>query len=65
MACGDMKDMDLEPWRETKTCEVRGVKIDLHDTKFVSPCLSCTCTSEGVRPSDPICLRNSSKRRFT
>lgn len=43
--------MDFSVWRENqKGCLVNKTKLDLGQSKRVSPCKSCTCTLEG-----PVC----------
>ncbi|BET01861.1 Animal haem peroxidase [Nesidiocoris tenuis] len=46
--CSSIPQMDLEPWRESPACSVKGVSIDVGRTSNTSPCVTCTCTKEGA-----------------
>lgn len=47
--CRSLPAMDLTPWRDQDaTCVVLGKTIALGASSLVSPCTSCTCTTEGV-----------------
>ncbi|KAI6232119.1 hypothetical protein M3Y95_00453300 [Aphelenchoides besseyi] len=45
--CNQMPTIDLSHWIERENCVVRNMTIEMGKTKRVSPCISCTCTSEG------------------
>ncbi|GAV03930.1 hypothetical protein RvY_14293-2 [Ramazzottius varieornatus] len=45
--CGQLPDLDLSLWKESSSCNVSGITIQLGRSAKVSPCLSCTCTKEG------------------
>uniref|UniRef100_A0A0K0EXE9 Peroxidasin-like protein (inferred by orthology to a human protein) n=1 Tax=Strongyloides venezuelensis TaxID=75913 RepID=A0A0K0EXE9_STRVS len=46
--CKDLKKINLNEWKENSSCEMEGKKI-VYGTAFdVTPCVSCTCTKEGV-----------------
>lgn len=52
--------MDFGAWRENaKSCLVNKLKLELGQSKRVSPCKSCTCTQEGAvcRTAKINCLR--------
>ncbi|KAI6226424.1 Peroxidasin [Aphelenchoides fujianensis] len=46
--CADMPTVDLSHWSDHPFCTVRNTTVPLGQTKSVSPCVTCTCTAEGV-----------------
>lgn len=46
--CKDLPDVDMSLWKETAFCEMKGLKIAAGETKFVTPCVTCTCTADGI-----------------
>ncbi|XP_076335624.1 uncharacterized protein LOC143238887 [Tachypleus tridentatus] len=49
-SCESLPSIDLGYWIEASKCQVEGQLIDRGRSKLVTPCMSCTCTTEG-----PIC----------
>ncbi|XP_059471181.1 uncharacterized protein LOC132194111 [Neocloeon triangulifer] len=48
--CKSLPSIDLTLWKEQKSCTKDGQEIELGATRKISPCVMCTCTSEG-----PLC----------
>lgn len=47
--CRSLPALDLTPWRDSDaSCTVLDKVIALGASSLVSPCTSCTCTSDGV-----------------
>ncbi|CAH1398172.1 unnamed protein product [Nezara viridula] len=49
--CKTIPQIDLTHWKERASCFIENVSIDTGRTINISPCVSCTCTKEGVRPN--------------
>jgi hypothetical protein len=47
VACQDLPDMDLYAWMERDFCVVDQKKINLGKTGKITPCVACTCTTQG------------------
>jgi peroxidase len=47
VGCEEIPELDLTPWQEVSGCEISGNILRVGETKRVSPCISCTCTSNG------------------
>ncbi|GLG99518.1 Peroxidasin [Gryllus bimaculatus] len=48
--CKSIPSLDLSLWKERQSCTVGHVVIDVGSAERISPCVMCTCTTEG-----PIC----------
>ncbi|GMR45293.1 hypothetical protein PMAYCL1PPCAC_15488, partial [Pristionchus mayeri] len=48
VSCENLPDVDLKEWIDRQFCTVDHSVIPLGSTKRVTPCMSCTCTSEGT-----------------
>ncbi|KAJ9587987.1 hypothetical protein L9F63_028203 [Diploptera punctata] len=48
--CRNIASLDLELWKERLSCTVGHTTIDVGSAERISPCVMCTCTTEG-----PIC----------
>uniref|UniRef100_A0AC35U7B1 Peroxidase n=1 Tax=Rhabditophanes sp. KR3021 TaxID=114890 RepID=A0AC35U7B1_9BILA len=48
MKCADFDRIDLSLWKEKEECQMKDVRIALGKTLNVTPCVSCTCTTEGL-----------------
>ncbi|CAI4223897.1 unnamed protein product [Auanema sp. JU1783] len=46
--CEDVPQMDLSPWKDRKSCEMDGRTIPMGESVHMTPCVTCTCTTEGV-----------------
>lgn len=49
MKCKMIPQINLSHWKERASCQVDKINIDVGRTIHVTPCVSCTCTKEGVR----------------
>uniref|UniRef100_A0A915I1S1 Peroxidase n=1 Tax=Romanomermis culicivorax TaxID=13658 RepID=A0A915I1S1_ROMCU len=47
VSCQDLLEVDLYEWLDRQFCVVDHRVINLGKTKRITPCVSCTCTSEG------------------
>ncbi|XP_065580760.1 uncharacterized protein LOC136040414 isoform X2 [Artemia franciscana] len=48
--CRTLPTMDFSPWRDSaRSCVAQGKVIALGASSLVSPCTSCTCTTEGAQ----------------
>nr|CAD7425231.1 unnamed protein product [Timema monikensis] len=48
--CSSIPSLDLDLWKERLSCTVGHTLIDVGSAERISPCVMCTCTTEG-----PIC----------
>ncbi|XP_014241110.1 uncharacterized protein LOC106661888 [Cimex lectularius] len=48
--CKKIPQIDLAHWKDSASCSIKQINIDIGRTANISPCVSCTCTKEG-----PIC----------
>ncbi|XP_047106680.1 uncharacterized protein LOC124775853 [Schistocerca piceifrons] len=48
--CSALPSVDLEQWKDRLSCNVGHTTIDVGTAERISPCVMCTCTTEG-----PIC----------
>ena len=47
--CSSLPDIDFSFWRERDSlCTVGNKMIEIGKTRRTSPCVTCTCTMEGV-----------------
>ncbi|WKX97888.1 hypothetical protein Q1695_013522 [Nippostrongylus brasiliensis] len=46
--CDDIPQLDLSHWKDRKHCEMNGRTIQMGTSLHVTPCVTCTCTYEGV-----------------
>uniref|UniRef100_A0A8L8KBS3 peroxidase n=1 Tax=Heligmosomoides polygyrus TaxID=6339 RepID=A0A8L8KBS3_HELPZ len=46
--CEDIPQLDLSHWRDRKHCEMNGRTIQMGASLHITPCVTCTCTYEGV-----------------
>uniref|UniRef100_A0A7E4VCM2 Chorion peroxidase n=1 Tax=Panagrellus redivivus TaxID=6233 RepID=A0A7E4VCM2_PANRE len=49
MRCNEMPDTDYYEWLDRQFCVVNQRVIDLGKTKRITPCITCTCTTEGTQ----------------
>nr|CAD7199365.1 unnamed protein product [Timema douglasi] len=47
--CSSIPSLDLDLWKERLSCTVGHTLIDVGSAERISPCVMCTCTTEGVR----------------
>ncbi|VDL71064.1 unnamed protein product [Nippostrongylus brasiliensis] len=50
-SCSELPDTDLFEWVEREYCIVDHRVVNLGTTKRITPCVTCTCTKEGVSSS--------------
>ncbi|CAD6194591.1 unnamed protein product [Caenorhabditis auriculariae] len=48
MKCSEISGMDFTKWAERDYCVVDGRIVSMGKTRNITPCVSCTCTLEGV-----------------
>ncbi|CAJ0608318.1 unnamed protein product [Cylicocyclus nassatus] len=48
LPCSDIPQLDLTQWRDRKHCEMNGKNIPLGESTHVTPCITCTCTHDGI-----------------
>ena len=48
MPCNSIPSLDLELWKERLSCTVGHTTIHVGSAERISPCVMCTCTTEGV-----------------
>ncbi|ETN70490.1 animal hem peroxidase [Necator americanus] len=46
--CTYIPQMDLSHWKDRKHCEMNGRTIAMGESTYITPCVTCTCTFEGV-----------------
>ncbi|CAD5212307.1 unnamed protein product [Bursaphelenchus okinawaensis] len=60
LSCNEFETIDLSLWKETPECEINGLKIQLGESRRITPCMSCICTSEGTECA-PVRVKNCDK----
>ncbi|KHJ88965.1 animal hem peroxidase [Oesophagostomum dentatum] len=48
VSCMDIPQIDLSHWKDRKHCEMNGRTIPMGESTFITPCVMCTCTFEGI-----------------
>ncbi|CAB3404180.1 unnamed protein product [Caenorhabditis bovis] len=48
VSCADIPQVDLSLWKERNNCELNGRTVALGDSVHMTPCVTCTCTKEGI-----------------
>jgi hypothetical protein len=48
VSCNSIPFLDLEVWKERLSCTVGHTTINVGSAERISPCVMCTCTTEGV-----------------
>ncbi|GAU93878.1 hypothetical protein RvY_05745 [Ramazzottius varieornatus] len=45
--CDDIPGLDVTPWQQVTACTMAGSTFQVGETKRISPCKTCTCTTNG------------------